>query len=207
VTLDSNVNEILDMDFNSTYTIRNLAGVLALQKLFKTYYVSSGASLWEFELNHLDSSYYDIYTIDMLSTNDTKFFLSGEIYSRVEKTDIISTYPLSYKYLNVCVVADKNCSRCFKCQRTLITLDLLGKLDLYNNVFDLNYYQMHRSMYFGQVLSGDDYKQEIYDAIKRDNFPIPLGTYLYYYPQTIFQFGFRHCPEFIKRQNRNLKRH
>ncbi|KKH72632.1 hypothetical protein DU78_01840, partial [Methanosarcina mazei] len=209
VTLDSNINEILDMRFVITHTYRNVAAVLALQKLFKTYYYSSGYSLRQFELNHSDSSHYDAYTLDMLSTNATKFFSSGEIYSRVEKTDIVSIHPLSYKYLNVCVAAETNCSKCNKCQRTLVTLDLLGKLNLYNKVFNLSNYQMHRSKYFGLVLSGrknDLMKQEIYDSIKRDHFPIPFGAYLYRYPQAIFQFGIRHCPEFIKRQYKNLKR-
>ncbi|KKG84864.1 hypothetical protein DU57_02365 [Methanosarcina mazei] len=210
VTLDSNINEILDMNFVSTHTYRNVAAVLALQKLFKTYYYSSSDSLWQFKLTSEASGYYDIYGLNMLSTNDTQFISSGEIYSRVEKTKIVSKHPLSYKYLNVCVAADKNCSRCLKCQRTLVTLDLLGKLDLYNNVFDLNDYQMHRSKYFGLVLSGrknDAFKQEIYDVIKRDNFSIPSCAYLYRYPQAIFQLGMRHCPEFIVRQYRNLKRH
>ncbi len=210
VTLDSNINEILNMNYLPTHTYRNVAAVLALQKLFKTYYYSSGYTLWQFELNHSASAHYDVYALDMLSTNDTKFFSSGEIYSRVEKTDIVSTHPLSYKYLNVCVAAETNCSRCHKCQRTLVTLDLLGKLDLYNKVFDLNDYRMHRSKYFGLALSGrknDAFKQEIYDAIKRDNFPIPFGAYLYRYPHAIFQFGIRHCPEFIKRQYRKLKQH
>ena len=154
VTLDSNINEILNMNYLPTHTYRNVAAVLALQKLFKTYYYSSGYTLWQFELNHSDSAHYDVYALDMLSTNDTKFFSSGEIYSRVEKTDIVSTHPLSYKYLNVCVAAETNCSRCHKCQRTLVTLDLLGKLDLYNKVFDHNDYRMHRSKYFGLALSG-----------------------------------------------------
>lgn len=215
VTLDSNINEILDMNFVPTHTYRNVAAVLALQKLFKTYYYSSGYSLRQFEFNHSDSSHYDVYALDMLSTNDTKFFSSGEIYSRVEKTEIVSALLLSYKYLNVCVAAETNCSRCHKCQRTLVTLDLLGKLNLYNKVFDLNDYQAHRSKYFGFVLGGwknDLMKKEIYDAIKRDNFHVPFGAYLYRYPQAIFQFGIRHCPEFvkrsefIKRQYRNLKK-
>ena len=209
VTLDSNISEILGMNFVKTHTYRNVAAVLALQKLFKIYYYSSGYSLRQFEFNHSDSSHYDVYALDMLSTDTTKFFSSGEIYSRVEKTEIVSTHPLSYKYLNVCVAAETNCSRCHKCQRTLVTLDLLGKLDLYDKVFDLNDYWTHRSKYFGLVLSGrknDLFKQEIYDAIKQDKFHIPFSAYLYRYPQAIFQFGIRHCPEFVKRQYRRLTR-
>lgn len=215
VTLDSNINEVLNMNFVPTHTYRNVAAVLALQKLFKIYYYSSGYSLRQFEFNHSASGHYDVYALDMLSTDTTKFFSSGEIYSRVEKTEIVSTHPLSYKYLNVCVAAETNCSKCHKCQRTLVTLDLLGKLDLYDKVFDLNDYRMRRSKYFGLVLGGwknDLMKQEIYDVIKRDNFHVPFSAYLYRYPQAIFQFAIRHCPEFmkrsefIKRQYRKLTR-
>lgn len=210
VTLDSNINEILGMNFVQTHTYRNVAAVLALQKLFRIYYYSSSSTLQQFELNPSYSSHSDIYTLNMLSTNTAEFFSSGEIYSRVEKTDIVSTHPLSYKYLNVCVAAEKNCSRCRKCQRTLVTLDVLGKLDLYDRVFNLNDYQMHRSKYFGLVMGGwknDLYMKEIHDTIKQNNFHVPFGAYLYRYPQAIFQLGIRHCLEFIKGQYRKLKRH
>jgi len=210
VTLDSNISEVLCMDFVQTHTYRNVAAVLALQKLFKIYYYSSGYSLRQFEFNHSDSSHYDVYALDMLSTYDTKFHSSGEPYSRVEKTNVVSTHPLSYKYLNVCVAAETNCSRCHKCQRTLVTLDVLGKLDLYDKVFDLNNYRMHRSNYFGRIMGGrknDPWKKDIYEVIKKDNFRVPLGAYVYSCPLAILQFGIRHCPEFIKRQYRKLKRH
>ena len=216
VTLDSNISEVLDMKFLPTSTYRNVAAVLALQKLFKTYYYSSSSPLRKLEFNPFYPSRCDVYTLDMLSTNDTKFYLAGEIYSRVDKTGIVSTHPLSYEYLNVCGVAEKNCSRCHKCQRTLVTLDVLGKLDLYEKVFDLDDYRAHRSKYFGLILSGrkeDLFKQEIYAAIKRDDFHIPLGAYMYRYPQAIFQFAVEHCPEFLKkseffkRQYRKLKKY
>lgn len=210
VTLDSNISEILDMDFVATHTYRNVAAVLALQKLFKIYYYSSSNTIWQFELSKSYCSHYDVYGLNMLSTKDTEFYSTGEIYSRLEKTDIVSTHPLSYEYLNVCVAAESNCSKCHKCQRTLIALDLLGKLDLYKNVFDLNDYQRNRSKYFSKVLAGykdDIYMHELFDDIKRDNFHIPLGAYVYRYPQAIFLFGVRHSPEFTKRQLRRLKRY
>lgn len=208
VTLDSNISEILEMNFVPTHTYRNVAAALALQKLFKTYYYSSGYSLRNFEINYSDASYYDAYSLNMFSTNELEFFPSGEIYSRVEKTEIVSNYPLSYKYLNVCVAAETNCSRCHKCQRTLVTLDLLGKLDLYRGVFDMDDYQQYRSKYFGKVLSGrkdDHFKQEIFDAIGRTEFKIPFNAYIYRYPQSIIKFGIRHCPMFIRRLYKRLR--
>ncbi len=205
VTLDSNISEILEMNYVPSHTYRNISAALALQKLFKTYYYSSGYSLRTFDLDCSDASYYDAYSLNMLSTNGLEFFPSGEIYSRVEKTKIVSNYSLSYKYLNVCVAAETNCSRCHKCQRTLVTLDLLGKLDLYRGVFDLDDYQQNRSRYFGNVLGGrkdDHFKQEIFDAIGQSDFKIPFSAHIYRYHQSILKFGIRHCPDFIKRRYR-----
>ncbi len=208
VILDSNISEILEMNFVPSHTYRNVAAALALQKLFRTYYYSSGYSLRTFELNYSDASYYDAYSLNMFSTNDLEFFPSGEIYSRVEKTEIVSNYPLSHKYLNVCEAAETNCSRCHKCQRTLVTLDLLGKLDLYRSVFDLDDYQQHRSRYFSKVLSGrkdDHFKEEIFDAIGQGDFKIPFSAHIYGYPQSILRLGKRHCPMFMRRLYRRLR--
>lgn len=41
----------------------------------------------------------------------------------------------------------KNCGKCFKCKRTLVCLDALGKLDEFADVFDIGYYREHRSDY------------------------------------------------------------
>jgi hypothetical protein len=227
VTLDSNISEILDMDFLTTHTYRNVAAVLALQKLFKTYYYSSTYPLRPFELNQSDSSHYDAYTLPLLSTGITKFFTSGENSDRLEKTDIVSSFPLSYKYLNVCVgpavsnaqreqekdalredsTSEANCSRCAKCLRTMATLDVLGKLDFYDKAFDLNVYQKLRSRYFGLVLGErkrDPFKK-IYDAIKQHDFHVPLGAHFFRYPPAIFPFAKKYCPKLIKAQYKKLR--
>lgn len=200
VTLDSNISEILSMNFVQTHTYRNVAAALALQKLFNVYYYSSTYSLKHFELSGAPS-YYDIYILDMLSTNNIKFYSTGKIYSRVEKTEIVSHSTLSHKYLNVCVADDRNCSRCNKCQRALLTLDVLGKLELYDEVFDLNDYRVHRSKYFGKMLSArrsEPFQQEIYDAIKERDYHIPTSAHLYRCVYTALDFGVKYCPQFIR---------
>lgn len=46
------------------------------------------------------------------------------------------------KYLNVCILEKDgnggNCSRCTKCARTIITLEAMGKLEQFKDVFDLD---------------------------------------------------------------------
>lgn len=184
VTLDSNISEILELEYEPTHTIRNVAAVLSLQKLFTIYYYSSSHGIHQFQLNSAGSGYYDLFTLNMLSTETISFYSSGEIYSRFQKTDIISNYSLSYKYLNVCFIAEKNCSRCRKCIRTLVSLDLLGKLDHYDKVFDLIDYQTNRSRYLGLIMcerKKDDLFQEVYIEMKRKKFYFPIGAYFYYF--------------------------
>jgi len=153
ITLDSNLSEILRMGYVATYTYRNAAAMLALQKLFKVYYLYSGFSLYQFELSPADSGQYDFYSLSMLSTNDTELVMSRETLSRLEKNEIVSECPRSYRHLCVCVRAERDCSRCFKCQRTMVTLELLGKLDLNCAVLDLDDYQACHSLYIGSVIS------------------------------------------------------
>jgi hypothetical protein len=207
VTLDSNINEILSMNYMATSTYRIAAAALAMQKLFKTFYLSSGHSVLHFKVNPSDSGQYDAYLLNMLSTDETDFLSTGETYSRLEKTEIVSTFLPSYRYLNVCTSTVKNCSRCGKCKRTMVTLDVLGKLDLYSGVFDLRDYQKHRSQYFGSILSQrkhDDFRQEIYDAIELRGYRIPSVAHMYRYPISIFHFLCRNFPEFAKMMIRNV---
>lgn len=72
------------------------------------------------------------------------FISTGGSLDRITKTKTIADYAPAYKYLNVCVTAIENDSTCFKCVRTMLTLDALGKLDKFSAVFDVQYYMNHR---------------------------------------------------------------
>ncbi len=138
-------------------------------------------------MNWRHAARFEIYTMSMLATSNTQLLVCGENYSRVEKTDIVSQWPFSYKYLNVCIIhqsdiVDRNCSRCGKCQRTLTTLDLLGKIDLYNGVFDLDDYYKNRTKYFASIILNrhrNPFQREIYEAIQASGFRVPFGSYYY----------------------------
>jgi hypothetical protein len=78
--------------------------------------------------------------------------------TRVEKTELVSAYEPSYRHLNVCVDPDyegSNCSVCFKCRRTLLTLEMLGVVDKYSRVFDLKKYRSIRNGYLVETLRYD----------------------------------------------------
>ncbi len=202
ITLDSNISEILQMEFVRAHTVRNVAAVLALQKLFRVYFYSSGYPAKQFEASPYDSAHYDIFGLDMLSTSDVTFFSSGSTYSRVEKTEIIATEPLTRTYLNVCLTSsDTNCTKCDKCLRTLVTLDVIGKLSDYSRVFDLATYQKYRHKYIAGILveKHDLFKMDIFDAMRRYHYPVPFAVYLQVPQKWCYETG-RHMARFIYRK-------
>ncbi|MBY7144645.1 hypothetical protein KFZ56_16615 [Virgibacillus sp. NKC19-3] len=181
IPIDSNLSEVLHMNFAQTHTIRNAAAILTLQKLFRYYYYSSGRQLKHFALSPISGSY-DILSLPMLSTESLTFFSAGSGYSRMEKTAEISGYVPTYRYLNVCTNdSSMNCSVCVKCLRTMLTLEVLGKLPLYKHVFDRRKYQTKRTKYIAQVVAmrnKDTYSNEIYRKMKENQFPIPALSIL-----------------------------
>ncbi|WP_438951198.1 hypothetical protein, partial [Porticoccus sp.] len=63
-----------------------------------------------------------------------------------------------------------NCSVCWKCQRTLITLEALGIIDKFGSVFDLSVYKQekckfYRNLYF-KMLDGDPLAKEAFYLAK-----------------------------------------
>jgi hypothetical protein len=80
-----------------------------------------------------------------------------------------------------------NCGKCWKCARQQLTLELMGKLEKYSEVFDLPYYHQNRTRLIGQVLaralsgaSGSTADQEAYDEMKAVWGGAPLGAWIEY---------------------------
>lgn len=149
------------------HTYMALSCIYALQSAFSVYYYSSGISVREFSCiknkpkEQLDAAHYDILTLNIASIPYLRFISSGGNLSRIQKTKRIAEYPPAYKYLNVCVNSVENDSKCFKCVRTMLTLDALGKLDKFNKVFDTEYYEKHRNIYIEKMyIEGKWYHDE-----------------------------------------------
>jgi hypothetical protein len=181
ITVDSNISEILELGFYETHTYRNISACLALQKLFKVYYYSSSYALRYFELKPGSCGHYDIYNMSMLSTENITFFSTCPHNTRLDKTKMVSNYEPAFKYLNVCIVDGENCGGCEKCVRTLLTLEVLGKLKQFSSIFNLDNYYKRRNKYLAKILAfhnSDDYMKEIYDEILNVKFKIPLYSKL-----------------------------
>jgi len=149
--VDTNINEFLHERHEPSHTFRTLAIPLLMQKLFSKYLFSSGFPFFHFAFSDLDPAEYDVLNMSCLQTENTSFWSSGGETSRLGKEEFISRHPITYKYLNVCVREDTNCSRCEKCTRTMLGLYLLDKLDLYKDVFDTNYFYNHKEDIFYQA--------------------------------------------------------
>ena len=140
------------------HVIRNLSIPLFFQKLFCKYYYSSAYSYIDSEIkqNSYDFAYGDPIVIPLLSTENIEFISHGCQYTRPQKTLKVSENSLSYKYLDVCVNGNfvnnsntfLNCSTCWKCLRTLTTLDYYKKLHHYKNVFELKKYYEVKDNFF-----------------------------------------------------------
>jgi len=194
--VDTNLNEILQMPFVKTHTFRNFACTLMFQKLFKSYYYASGITLDHFRFNQNDPAYYDLLNSKAIAGNSLEFHISGLNEGRLLKTKRISNKQLTFNNLNVCLVTPfnkelssnntklVNCSKCFKCIRTMVTLDVLGKLHLYKNVFDLKIFKENKEKYLAEIIyhkirAKNIFSKEILKEAKLNNYPLSLKVYFY----------------------------
>jgi hypothetical protein len=113
-----------------------------------------------------------------LSTERVELFPVGSGQTRVEKTERIAGLDLARRYLDVCIMEGRNCSRCPKCLRTLLTLELLGHLDAFQGVFDLQVYRQGRDRFIADVLAEDTngFLIEIHDLMLARGFSPPPGS-------------------------------
>ncbi len=183
VTVDSNIDRLYN-NFNA-YTFRYFGTVLALQKLFWKYYWSSSNTYSLFGFAFDDITLCDLLCVQCVSNENTTFYSTGSEVTRLEKTDYISDFAVTLKYLNVCWFHLYNCGKCPKCKRTMLGLYALGKLDRYGTVFDIDYFYRNKNEYLGHMIHklivekhGNyyGYYGEIYKQLTQQNIRIPLAA-------------------------------
>ncbi|BEU01767.1 hypothetical protein OAG1_05670 [Agarivorans sp. OAG1] len=184
ITVNSNMNDFYgrSLDFQLTHTLRNAAIPMLFQQFIGHFLYSSAYSYQDlFVGESYDMAYSDAFSMPLLATESLQCHSVGSEHSRVEKTLRISSNPDSYKVLDVCVKGDRagNCSHCDKCLRTLLTLDLAGKLELYKDNFDLEVYQQHKQAFINEVLiSKDPLLKEIVVWAKQRGYRFAAHHYL-----------------------------
>ncbi|MFD2834243.1 hypothetical protein [Gramella sp. AN32] len=187
ITVDSNLSEILKLNFQQSHSLRNISCALHLQKLFKNYFYASAYKLDHFKLNPKDTSDSDFLYLRFLDTESTSFYSSVAQYTRVERTLMVAGYSDTYNYLDVCTnpwenIDEINCSRCYKCLRTQLTLDIAGKLKNYEGVFDISLFKKIKARYIGELLfkkNKSPLDREVLDFMKERNYTIDPEVYFF----------------------------
>lgn len=173
-------NELLNFVYN--HTLRNVSVALLLQQGINQFYYASAYHLSDFQFyNRPTIAHLDPILLPLLSTENIVVLPHGTLLTRFDKTKLITNFPDSYQYLDVCVdeESEKNCSHCYKCRRTMATLDILGKRELYKEVFDFSLYDKKKLIVFYELYSDKaPMAVEIVNFAKQSNYSIPFGALL-----------------------------
>lgn len=183
-----------DLNFQRTHTIRNVSAIMLLQNHINKYYYASTYNYKNIYIgNTYDMAYSDMVILPLLSTENLKTISVGGEYSRVEKTLQVANIKEAYDILDVCVdpdiTRDINCSKCFKCMRTILTLEIIGRMDNFSKIFNYDEYFKNRDYFIASCLiSKDPLIKEILDYAKSKNYKFPKKSYLIKYFLSLYRF-------------------
>lgn len=153
--IDTNTN--LDRDYyRGGYVFmamyRYLACTLALEHLYRLYISSSSgheSGLIEVSLFVPTQNYEELLCRSLRT--ETFRYMSSDSEIRTEKIRAIADDELFRRYASVCFDTGRNgenCGVCYGCLKTIIPLDLLGRLDGFSESFDLDAYRRDREKLF-----------------------------------------------------------
>lgn len=149
---------------NHTYSM--LFCTYMIQGALRHYYYSSAYSYNEFSFKAIaeqngSAGHYDLFTLKMASIAGLQYHSTGSDVTRFGKTKYLVNYQPARKYLNVCVKDIVNCCTCNKCLRTIFTLDALGALSKFSNVFDIEKFNKNRKFWLQELYMGAKYDHDI----------------------------------------------
>lgn len=218
VPMDSNLFEFyqFEWEYDAGVLCRS-TGILVFEKVLDKYYVAYDYSYWE--IVHMTAADYasvtDMCNNYLSETETLDIIVDGTQYRRSEKTERLLNYPPFLKYLNVCVsrraTAD-NCSYCHKCKRTLLTLDILGRLEDVRSLFNIKIYKDRCFAYKCYTVlhrKTDIYAHDNCQLAKKMNYPMPSYpvAWLYMSPKIIRQTIKKLGKKILRRNKNNQDRH
>jgi len=159
-----------------------------------------------------DMAICDPILLPRLSTELVECVSWGSRRTRTDKTEDIADNPIVQGWLDVCWAREMpvkpglvNCSKCQKCLRTLLALDLLGKLENFAGQFDLEtYFAQKKDFVFDVLTRPTYYGSELRDLARArgvDLFSV-VGPQIYVSPTALRRW----TPPGVKRPFRVLKR-
>jgi hypothetical protein len=165
VVTETNISSILsDIRHDTIHFFKTMFNVFAVRKLWRSYVYASTYDYSQFTFDNIfvvPTPKYELLLINTFSTPDFHILDGGATMDRPAKVKAISSFPITYKYLNVCLnpAEPTNCSQCSKCIRTLLNLDMAGTLDLYRDSFDVDGFLAHRNEHMKYLV---EHKTHIY---------------------------------------------
>lgn len=192
IGVDSNLHEFAgpQSGFISTHTFCNVSAMLVLQAGIGTYEYSSAHHIRDQQIkDNADISRIDSLVLHLLSTESLSVRLSGENYTRLEKLRLIVGHTIVRDLLDVCIrpreaAARTNCSRCLKCLRAQLSLEILGRLEEFGGVFDLRTYRKMRTFQIANLLKGQlPPPDEVKNFLLGSGVPIPAWSRFYAHPR------------------------
>lgn len=202
VCINSNIHILFDgFNFDQSGDTRNMCAVLSMQKLFKRYLYASSYPIKEFRLTPVQSGYYETVLLPSLSTENTELIVANPNLSRTEKTELLADNKQAQSHLYVCwkeliannnpgceiaKIKDKylNCTRCDKCHRTLMALDIMGKTEDFSAIFDLKHWNSVKDKYIATVLSTtkeNGFSSDLKEMMDKYHYQIPFKSKVFLY--------------------------
>ena len=153
LTVQSNLDGFFQTTFPQTHTLRNASVAFLLQRRTRHFLYGSGVPYHNVHGGKSrDIAYADPILLPLISTPSLQCHSSGAGHTRTAKTAIVAEMASAHELLHVCVREHENCSVCWKCARTMLTLDVLGKLDGFAPVFDIEKFQGIRSAFISHTI-------------------------------------------------------
>ena len=135
---------------------RFLCCTLAMEHMLSLYIIASSGNGYNVRHTSLfvPTQHYEDLICESCSTESMRYIISDHEI-RTSKLKTIADDPDFRKYVSVCsndTEDGKNCGECFGCWKTMVPLDILGKLDDFSERFDLDRYYGNRRSIFEKLI-------------------------------------------------------
>ena len=117
IPVDSNLDDFYHFTTHlQTHSPRSLAAASLLQGGIWRYYLASSTAYENVGVFRSEScAFADAIMLPLFSTGQLRFISHGDQYTRVEKTVLVASVPLSHTFLNVCVNPPASGARAMRC--------------------------------------------------------------------------------------------
>jgi len=169
------------MFFDPVTSLLTLAAALSIQKYIKHYLYSSSYLFSDFKFTPTECFFYDLLTVQCFSTENITFYSIGSDVERMAKLDYIKDFPIAQRNLDVCWDDLGNCMDiyCGKCFRTQLGLYVLGALEQFHEVFNVDLFLERIDRNIGQLLyqyRHEVFLQKIHEYLEESNFQVSVES-------------------------------